>query len=1540
MVFSKATVAAGETAVFTVVVKVNAGAPNGATVTNSATAAGSTTDPNAGNNTAIAASMVSTQADLSVTKTDSPDPVVAGSNITYTVSLVNNGPSDGQTVTVTDAVPANTTFVSATATAGVGWTFSSPPVGATGNVVFSKATVAAGETAVFTVVVKVNAGAPNGATVTNSATAAGSTTDPNAGNNTAIAASMVSTQADLSVTKTDSPEPVVAGSNITYTVSLANNGPSDAQGVTVTDAVPANTTFVSATVTTGVGWTFSSPPVGGTGNVVFSKATVAAGETAVFTIVVQVGAAVSNGTIITNTATAASSTTDPVPANNSATATTTVNAQADLAIVKTGPANVTPGGSITYNIAVTNNGPGPAPNVIMTDTLPALLTFISVNQTSGPTFTLSGGGTISGTIATFTAGATAIFQVTANVSTGATVGSVISNTATANSTIADPIGGNNSSSANTTVVCPTITLSPATLPGGTAGTAYNQSVSASPAGTTYTFTVSASSLPPGLTLNPATGAVTGTPTTNGTYNFTITATGWGTCTGSQAYTIDIACPAITLAALANAGTVNTPYSSSAAASPAGTYNYAVTASSLPPGLTLDTSTGAVTGTPTTNGTYNFTITATGWGTCTGSQAYTITIDCPAITLAALANAGTVNTPYSSSAAASPAGTYNYAVTASSLPPGLTLDTSTGAVTGTPTTNGTYNFTITATGWGTCTGSQAYTITIDCPAITLAALANAGAVNTPYNSSAAASPTGTYTYAVTANSLPPGLTLDTSTGAVTGTPTTGGAYDFTVTATGWGSCSGSLPCRIVVCAPINISPANLPNAPAFLSYSQTLTADGGTPPYTFAVTAGSLPSGLTLSPAGLLSGMPSAGGTFNFTVTATDSNGCKGSITYALVACSQITIRPDSFPSDLVAGQFYSIPIWVVPELPTPDLYTVAVTGGSLPPGLALVPATPTTPWRIEGTASRSSAAGTNEFSFTLTASNTTGCSGYTPFTMRVNCPEVRFSPNVLPEGSRGLPYSVQLSALTTPPSSYSFAWSVSPNPPAPGVLLGADGLLSGTPANSGVYSFTVTATDPSSGCSATWSYSLTVNCRGLDITPATLPAGTAGSAYFAALAAGGGTPPYTFAVAGGSLPPGLALNGTTGSITGAPTAGGTFEFTIAATDARGCSGSIQYAVRICNVLTISPAALPSPVLIRSAYPVTSLSASGGQAPYSFAPVAGVLPPGMSLTPEGQLWGTPIVAGVFNFTVSATDAVGCIGSVAYSIDVTCPPVSVAPLSGSTFYASVGAPFSLRVSINGLTAPVSVSLLSGTVPDGFTIADENTLTPSIRGPFIETGLFTFTLRATDAGGCTTDFSYTIAVTCAALTVAPGQLPQAGLGQEYDQTLLPGGSYSDSFTWEVGPTSQLPPGFTLDPGTGRLYCPTAAEPGVYYFQIVVTDGFGCTGSRIYSLEVVGYDLNFVDDWGRSSVCINSSTGAFVYKVLQGTGMGTYYGTCNPTKMGSGLSEIWTFSGLQGDPWLMNIDYKPSVKKAAGSFVFRAERVRSSLYDIDTSDNPQGCF
>src|SRR5262249_26348685 len=158
--------------------------------------------------------------------TDTPDPVQAGNNLTYTITVQNNGPLAAQNVQLTDTVPATTTFVSAGQLSGPPFTCSPPPVGSGGTLSCSNPTFVNGGIATFQLVVNVNASATPGSTIPNTATVASSTADPNNANNSATQTTTV-LGANLGVTKTASPNPVLQGQNVTYTVTVSNAGPND-----------------------------------------------------------------------------------------------------------------------------------------------------------------------------------------------------------------------------------------------------------------------------------------------------------------------------------------------------------------------------------------------------------------------------------------------------------------------------------------------------------------------------------------------------------------------------------------------------------------------------------------------------------------------------------------------------------------------------------------------------------------------------------------------------------------------------------------------------------------------------------------------------------------------------------------------------------------------------------------------------------------------------------------------------------------------------------------------------------------------------------------------------------------------------------------------------------------------------------------------------------------------------------------------------------------------------------------------------------------
>ena len=180
-----------------------------------------------------------------------------------------------------------------------------------------------------------------------------------------------------------------------------------------------------------------------------------------------------------------------------------------------------------------------------------------------------------------------------------------------------------------------------------------------------------------------------------------------------------------------------------------------------------------------------------------------------------------------------------------------------------------------------------TPTPTCPTITVnpSTLPNGTTVAAYSQTITASGGSSPYTFTVSSGSLPGGLTLATG-GVLSGTPTAAGSFTFTVKATASNGCTGTRSYTLTItCPTITVNPSTLPNGRKNYSYSQTITASGGTSPYTFTKTSGTLPSGLTLSTAGVLSGTPSGSGsvgTWTFTVQAKDYKNCTGTRSYTLV----------------------------------------------------------------------------------------------------------------------------------------------------------------------------------------------------------------------------------------------------------------------------------------------------------------------------------------------------------------------------------------------------------------------------------------------------------------------------------------------------------------------------------------------------------------------------------------------------------------------------------------------------------------------------------
>lgn len=464
-------------ATFSMVVKVNTGVANGTVITGTANVSSSVIDPNSGNNTATVTTLVGTNGpNLSVTNADTPNPVQAGNNITYTQVVTNTGSTAITNGTFTEATPANTTFVSITPPAG--WTctgFPATPCSAT--------TVAAGASGTFTVVYQVAAGTASGTVITDTATvnASNQTFGANAATATDVVGS--ATQADVALSTAFSPSGgVYAGNAITYTQTITNKGPAAATGVSFTEATPTNTTFES--VLAPAGWTCTAPAVGATGNVVCNDtASLASGNSADIVIVVNVPASTAGGAVTANSSVTAT-TSDPNLSNNSTTEVTGVGDRCDLAVTNAGtPSPVTAGNDITYTQVVTNGGPSNCTTATLSEPTPANTTFVSVAvvTTGGGTWTCPNTAPVACTNPSVPPGSTGTMTVVYQVAAGTAAGTIIADTVTVASATNETNTSNNTATVNIAVTSATQADLSVTNSGPTSVTAGNN--------VTYTQTV-------------------------------------------------------------------------------------------------------------------------------------------------------------------------------------------------------------------------------------------------------------------------------------------------------------------------------------------------------------------------------------------------------------------------------------------------------------------------------------------------------------------------------------------------------------------------------------------------------------------------------------------------------------------------------------------------------------------------------------------------------------------------------------------------------------------------------------------------------------------------------------------------------------------------------------------------------------------------------------------------------------------------------------------------------------------------------------------
>ena len=415
---------AGQTVTRTVVVTVNAGTLNGTVLTNTANVTGAQAQD------ATTVFVAVNQADLFVVKS-AVSSIQRGSTLLYTVTATNLGPDTATNVTIADQVPAGLTFNAGASDASC--------VQNGVNILCNNLTLTSGQSVTRIIAFNVPVTYTCGGTIVNQASVSTSATDPNPNNNQSnvVATSVTCPPVTFSISKTDSKVVAAAGETLNYVITVTNTSVVNASNVIVTDTLPNNVTFVSAS--------------GGTlaGNIVtFVIPAMNAGQTVTRTVVVTVNAGTANGTVLTNTANVTGAQAQDI---------TTVQAsaaQADLSIVKTGPVGgtVARGGIISYSLTATNNGPSTATNVTIADAIPTGLTFAPASSSSS---CIQNGSNILCNSITLTNGQSATVTVAFNVPSTAACNAIIQNQASVSTSATDPNPGNNQSSiVSTTVTCP------------------------------------------------------------------------------------------------------------------------------------------------------------------------------------------------------------------------------------------------------------------------------------------------------------------------------------------------------------------------------------------------------------------------------------------------------------------------------------------------------------------------------------------------------------------------------------------------------------------------------------------------------------------------------------------------------------------------------------------------------------------------------------------------------------------------------------------------------------------------------------------------------------------------------------------------------------------------------------------------------------------------------------------------------------------------------------------------------------------------------
>lgn len=595
-----------------------------------------------------------------------------------------------------------------------------------------------------------------------------------------------------------------------------------------------------------------------------------------------------------------------------------------------------------------------------------------------------------------------------------------------------------------------------------------------------------------------------------------------------------------------------------------------------------------------------------------------------------------------------------------------------------------------------------------PAVTVApAVAPPGVVGVAYSYAfSATGGDGSFTWSIASGSVPPGLSL-TAAGALTGTPTTPGSSDFSVRVVSADQ-STLANLRIDVVDPLEVTTSALPTGRTGTAYSGALAATGGTGSYSWSVTSGGLPAGMSLDQAGVLSGTPTVSDARDVTVQVESGHQIQSRV-LSLQVFDPLEVATTEL-TDGIVGVAYSGTLDAAGGVSAPRW---TLTDGELPDGLVM-----DSTGAISGTP-----ASTETASFTARAESGEEHASRT-FQLAV-VDLLSITTTTLPYAATEAEYEYALGASG---GTGSYDWSIASGALPSGVTLGETGVLEGTPTEPGSFSFSIQALSGSQTASRTLELEVVDQ---LTITTEALEDGVADTPYSQLLESVGGTGVVTWSLVSGSLPAGVDLAGD-GTLSGTPSTTGEASFTVRAAAAEQ-EATKAFTIQVFAPLEISTAALADGV-VDEAYSQT-LSASGGSGETNWTLASGALPEGLTLGASGDISGVPVSVGTTTLEVMAQSGPQS-ATRELEIRILAPLILfTTPLPDG----QVGIPYSENVVASGGTGSYTFQLLSGELPAGTGLAGE---TGTISGTPTEDRDFTFAIEVV-SGTQTASGQYTVTI-----------------------------------------------------------------------------------------------------------------------------------------------------------------------------------------------------